>query len=76
MSAPHFLSKAIKLFGAVKKKKTLLLKIRIFLIDSVNDIMILMIDTDDKNYWFKQWFGFKESCVTLWNGKAITWTYM
>lgn len=54
MSAPHFLSKAIKLFGAVKKKKTLLLKIRIFLIDSVNDIMILMIDTDDKNYWFKQ----------------------
>lgn len=54
MSAPHFLSLAIKLFGAVKKKKTPLLKIRIFLIDSVNDIMILMIDTDDKNYWFKQ----------------------
>lgn len=56
MSAPHFLSLAIKLFGAVKKKKNSLtvLKIRIFLIDSVNDIMILMIDTDDKNYWFKQ----------------------
>lgn len=54
MSAPHFLSKAIKLFGAVKKKKTPVLKISIFLIDSVNNKMILMINTDDKNYWFKQ----------------------
>lgn len=54
MSAPHFLSKAIKLFQAVKKNKTPYLKSGFFLIDYVNNIMILMIDTDDKNYWFKQ----------------------
>lgn len=54
-SAPHFLIQSYKIIWSSKKNKKLpYLKSGFFLIDSVNDIMILMIDTDDKNYWFKQ----------------------